>query len=267
MEVISFNENNGLNNYYIVRDVNSRLYVAMHIVNGKFAIYDHEYHDVVSKFSWNPNNGYACAVLRREHLEKFPDLADVFEIDRMLYMHALIKKYCMKQCDEEGVIHHVNGRMRDNRKENLIWVSANQHRALLKPAGKLYKPPVELRGKCPVLPEFCKWINAKKAFRLEGHPACFAAVERGEIKHKYIESLKGNKHGIESKYMDFMQKYEALMGNPFGGQDSYWTYLDQKKALEILYHEIVATARKQAMANLDICASPLERERDTENKS
>lgn len=267
MEVLEFNENNGFNNYYVVRDLDERLYVVMHIVNGKFAIYDHEFHDVVGKFRWNPNNGYACTILRREHLESVPDLEGVFEIDRMVHMHVLIKKYCMNECDEEGVVvHHINGRLRDNRKENLIRLSINQHRALMKPSGvKLYKPPVELRNVAPVLPEFCKWINAKKAFRMEGHPACFAAVERGQQPHKYIESLKGKKHNLVEKYKDFMVKYDALMNEPFGGQNSYWSYLDFKNKLENQFQEIVCCARRVAMANLDISASPSTHEPDIEN--
>lgn len=251
MEVISFNENNGVNNYYVVQAVNGRSYVAMHIVNGKFAVYDYEFHDVISAFVWNPNNGFACTVLRKQHLDTFPDLAAVFEIDRVLYMHALIKQYCLKETGE--VIHHINGRMRDNRKENLIWVSANQHRALYKEVGKLHKPPFELREIAQVLPEFCKWINAKKLFRMEGHPVCFAAVERGELKHKYIESLKG-KQSLQDKFADFMAKYAEIMAKPFGGQRNYGEYVEFKRLLETQWKEIVHCAGRVAIANLDICA-------------
>lgn len=263
MEVISFNEHNGTNNYYIVRDVCNRMYVVMHIVNGKFAIYDFEFHDVIEKFTWNPNNGYACSILRQEHVQMFPEMATMFEVNRIIHMHALIKRYCMK---EEGeVIHHINGRMRDNRGANLIWISQNQQRALIKPVGKLHKPPVEFRDRMPLLPPFCKWINAKKTFRIEGHPACFAAVERGEQKHKYIESLKGNKHSLQSKFEDFVRKYEELMGRPFGGQESYVAYMDLKASLEKAWHEIVCCAREVAMANLDISESPSKHAHDTES--
>lgn len=267
MEVINFNETNGLNNYYILRDADGRDYVAMHIVNGKFAIYDHEFHDVIEKFTWNPNNGYACSILRKEHLELFPDMAVMFQIDKMVYMHSLIKQYCMRQNAGEQVIHHINGRLRDNRKDNLIWLSRNQQRALMKPVGKLYKPPVELRCVTPFLPEFCKWVNAKKAFRIEGHPACYAAVESGEQKHKYVESLKGKKHSLQSKYVDFVKKYDVLMNMPFGGKESYGEYVDFKGVLEETWQGIVHCARQKAMASLDICASLSPRERDTENNS
>lgn len=264
MQVIGFNEQNGTNNYYVVQDEGCRDYVVMHIVNGKFAIYDFEYHDVIKKLIWNPNNGYACSILRKEHIELFPNL-NMFEVGKMVYMHDLIKLYCLKESGGEKVVHHINGRMRDNRKENLVWLSKNEHRALLQPARKLAKPPVEFREVMPQLPRFCKWINAKKTFRIENHPACFAAVERGEQKHKYIESLKGNKHSLQSKFDDFVKKYEELLSRPFGGQESFVKFEELQSSLEKQRHCIVVCAREVAMANLDICESLSQHARDTEN--
>lgn len=254
LEIVGCNECNGNNNYYIVRDVEAdRNYVVMHIVNGKFTVYDYEFHDVITKFErWSPNNGCACSVLKQEHVDALPGMLELgYEVNKMVYMHALIKDYCLKQPkeNEKHVLHHINEKKRDNRRENLIWVSRNQQRALLKKIGKLAKPPVEIRPIMPYLPKFCRWINAKKAFWISDHPANFVAVENKEQKHKYIESMKGKKHTVERKFEDFLEKYSALMAKPFGGQDSYPAYLQFQEHLDYTYREIVLKASGVAIAS------------------
>jgi len=250
LELISYNECNGTNNYYIIKDENDRQYVVMHIIKGKFAIYDYEYHDVVSKFCpYYPNNGYVCSIVRQHHIDQFPDLP--FEVNKMMYMHLLIKLYCIKEpsVNEKHVLHHINERRRDNRRENLIWVSKNQQRALLKKIGKLYKPPVEIRPIMPELPKFCRWINAKKSFWIDSHPACFLAVENKEQKHKYIESLKGKKWTIQQKFEDFQKKYDALMAKPYGGQESFPKYLEFQDILDKSNKELIMLASSTAIKN------------------
>ena len=254
LELVSCNECNGNNNYYVVRDPSAeRDFVAMHVVNGKFALYDYEFHDVISKFErWSPNNGYACSVLKQEHVEALPGILELgYEVNKIIYMHTLIKDYCLKQPkeNEKHVLHHVNEKRRDNRRDNLIWVSRNQQRALLKKIGKLAKPPVEIRPIMPYLPKFCRWINAKKAFWISDHPANFVAVENKEQKHKYIESMKGKKHTVQRKFEDFLEKYNALMANPFGGQESFPAYLRFQEHLEYTYREIVLKASNVAISN------------------
>ncbi len=259
LEVISFNECNGTNNYYIIKDENDRQYVVMHIIKGKFAIYDYEYHDVVSKFCpYYPNNGYACSIVRQHHKDQFPDLP--FEVNKMMYMHLLIKIYCLKEPtdNEKHVLHHINERKRDNRRENLIWLTKNQQRALLKKIGKLYKPPVEIRPIMPELPKFCRWINAKKSFWIDSHPACFLAVENKEQKHKYIESLKGKKWTIQQKFEDFQKKYDALMAKPYGGKESFPKYLEFQEMLEKTNKQLVTLASSIAISNLNLDTKEIE---------
>lgn len=247
MEIIDSNESNGTNNYYIVRDRDDRKYVVMHVVNGKFAVYDYEFHEIVSSFRWSPNNGYACCVLRDHNFERFPDLP--FEVNKICYMHVLIKEYCLKEPkeNEKHVLHHVNERRRDNRKENLVWISRNQQRALLKKIGKLGKPPVEIRPIMPELPKFCRWINAKKAFWISDHPACFLAVENKEQKHKYIESKKGKKHTVMEKFEDFLQKYDAMMSKPYNGHESFYKFLEFQHGMIESYKELTLQASSRAM--------------------
>lgn len=231
-QLVAHNELNGNNNYYIIKDDN-KTYVLMHIVQGKFAIYDYEYHDLILKLGpWHPNNGTACFVLRQHHIDAVPDLP--YEVNKLVYMHLLIKEYCLKEqsTNEKHILHHLNERKRDNRKENLIWITKNQQRALLKKVGKFYKPPVEVRNIMPELPKHCRWINAKKSFWIDSHPACFLAVENKEQKHKYIESMKGKKHTIQVKFADFMEKYNSLMCKPYGGQESYYKFIEFQRALE-----------------------------------
>jgi hypothetical protein len=248
MDLIELNEINGNNNYYIINTENNEKYGVMHIVNGKFAIYDFEYHNIIIKFKWHPNNGYACCLLKDEHFELLPDLP--FEKNKLIYMHLLIQEYCLKieKPDDRHVLHHINERRRDNRKQNMIWVTKNQQRALLKVIGKLAKPPVEIRPIMPYLPKHCKWINAKKSFWIDSHPACFLAVENKEIKHKYIESLKGKKWTIQQKFDDFIKKYEALMNKPYGGKENYYKFLEFKKELEISNKLIVEFVTAKAIA-------------------
>jgi hypothetical protein len=136
-KILDSNESNGNNNYYIVQDENERKYVVMHIINGKYCIYDYEFHDIIKVFgTWYANNGTACCILKPQHIEAIPDLP--FELNKLVYMHILIKEYCLKEPkqNEKHVLHHINERRRDNRRENLIWVSKNQQRALLKKIGK-----------------------------------------------------------------------------------------------------------------------------------
>ena len=250
MEILDSNESNGNNNYYIVKDEDDRKYVCLHVVNGKFAIYDYEHHDIISKWTWSANNGTACSVLKQEHLALYPDLP--YEVNKLIYMHLLIKEYCLKQHKEsdKDVLHHINERRRDNRHENLIWVSKNQQRALLKKIGKLAKPPVEIRPTMPFLPKFCKWINAKKAFWISDHPANFVAVENKTQNHKYIESLKGKKHTIQEKFDDFVKKYEALMSNPFGGQENFYKYLEFQEMLEITNKQLCVLVSSKAIESI-----------------
>jgi hypothetical protein len=255
MEIIDSNESNGINNFYIVKDnLSNRKYVVMHIVNGKFAIYDYEHHDVISKFKWSPNNGYACCLLKQEYIDLLPDITESYEINRLIYMHLLIKEYCLKlpKENEKHILHHINERRRDNRKENMIWISKNQQRALLKKIGKFSKPPVEIRPIMPFLPKHCKWINAKKTFWIDSHPACFLAVEKKEQKHKYIESLKGKKWTIKQKFDDFIKKWEILMQKPYGGQPSFYSYIDFIKHLELSNKDIITLVSAKAMENLII---------------
>ena len=250
-EIIDCNETNGHNNYYIVQDNKmNRKYVVMHIVKGKFAIYDYEYHDVLKKWAWFPCNGAASSMLRQEHLDIFPDLP--YELNKMVYMHLIIKEYCMKNIkdNDKQVLNHINERRRDNRRENMIWVSKNQQRALLKKIGKLAKPPVEIRSQMPLLPKFCKWINAKKAFWIDSHPACFLAVENRQQGHKYIESMKGKKHTVQEKFDDFLKKYETLMAKPFGGQPSFPAYLEYLDMLEKTNKEIVTFVSAKAIKSM-----------------
>lgn len=226
LQVVSKNEDNGLNNYYVIED-GDRKYVAMHVVNGKFALYDYEFHDVISKFTWFPNNGFACTIPREDHKETFPDLP--YELNRQMFMHLLIKEYLLAQNKENDkqVLHHINECKRDNRKENMIWVSKNQQRALLK-KGKLSKAPPEVRHLSLELPRNVRWINAKKEYRIDCHPVNFLMVENKEVKHKYVESLKGKKWTMLQKYEDMLKKYEEMMRKPYGGQESYYKYLEHK---------------------------------------
>ena len=248
--IVDSNEANGNNFYYIIEDTEvNRKYVVMHVVKGKFAIYDYEHHDVISKFTWQPCNGMAVCMLREQHLALFPDMP--YQVNRLIYMHLVIKDYCMKEPKntDKHVLHHINERCRDNRRENMIWIHRNCHRALLKKIGKCWKPPVECREKMPFLPKFCRWINAKKLFRCENHPANFIAVENKQEKHKYIESLKGKKHTLQAKFEDFVQKYEALMNKPFGGQESYYKYEEFKESLEKTNKALCVIASTKAMEN------------------
>jgi hypothetical protein len=109
----------------------------------------------------------------------------------------------------------------------------------------------------PFLPKHCKWINAKKSFWIDSHPACFLAVENKEIKHKYIESLKGKKWTIQQKFDDFLKKYETLMSKPYGGKENYCKFLEFKNSLEISNKLIVEFVTAKAIA---CCV-----EADTEN--
>lgn len=203
-------------------------YVCVHIINEKYAIYDYEVHNVISLFDWFPNNGYACSMLREEHLAQLPDFP--YEVNKMIYMHSVIKEYCFNHTKTNEVIHHINEKRRDNRIENLIYISKNSQRALLKKIGKLNKPPSCLREHMPVLPKFCKWINAKRCFRIDSHPACFFAVENKEQKHKYIESLKG-KQTLHEKLEDIIVKYDLLLSKPFYGFESFIKYEEFKNTM------------------------------------
>lgn len=278
LDIASYNECNGNNNYYIINDISAeRAYVVMHIVNGKFTVYDHEFHEVISKFErWSPNNGYACSVLKQEHVDSLPGILELgYELNKIIYMHTLIKDYCLKQPkdNEKHVLHHINERRRDNRRENLLWVSRNQQRALLKKIGKLGKPPVEIRPIMPYLPKFCRWINAKKAFWISDHPANFLAVENKEQKHKYIESMKGKKHTVQQKFEDFIKKYNDLMAKPYGNQESFPAYLQFQDHLEFTYHQLVFKASSVAISNslgtnnkIKLEAADLEEEEEEEDE-
>jgi len=228
--VVAKNEDNGLNNFYVIAD-GEKKYVAMHIVNGKFALYDFEYHDIISKFSWFPNNGYSCTILRQEHLNMFPDLP--FEVNRQMMMHLLIKEYILGEvkANDKQVLHHINECKRDNRIANMVWVSKNQQRALLK-KGKLNKAPPEVRHLATELPRNVRWINAKKEYRIDSHPVNFLMVENKEVKHKYVESLKGKKWTMLQKYEDMLKKYEVMMTTkPYGGHDNYYKFLEHKEKM------------------------------------
>jgi len=244
LQLIESNTDEKNNNYFVVAVSGAgeadKKYVLMHIIKGKYAIYDYEFHDIIKCFKWQPNNGYACCLLKDIHFEKLPDLP--FQKNKLVYMHILIQEYCLKikspVPSERYVLHHINERMRDNRKENMIWVSNNQHRALMIKIGKLYKPPAELREQMSELPPFCRWINAKKLFRIDSHPACFLAVEKNEAVHKYIDSLKSKKYTIQQKFNDFIIKWSDLMAKPYGGQDSFPKYLEFKTMMENSYKEL-----------------------------
>ena len=249
IQLIESNIDNLSNNYFVVtvgseaigsEAAVGRSYVLLHIIKGKYAIYDYEFHDVVKCFKWQANNGYACCLLKDEHFEKLPDLP--FQKNKLVYMHTLIQEYCLKipspVPSERYVLHHINERCRDNRKENMIWVSNNQHRALMIKVGKLYKPPSEIRVQMPELPPFCRWINAKKLFRIDSHPACFLAVEKNESVHKYIDSLKSKKYTIQEKFNDFIKKWYDLIDKPYGGHASFPKYLEFKTMMENSYKEL-----------------------------
>jgi hypothetical protein len=90
----------------------------------------------------------------------------------------------------------------------------------------------------PELPPFCRWINAKKLFRIDSHPACFLAVEKNEAVHKYIDSLKSKKYTIQEKFNDFIKKWYDLIDKPYGGQASFPKYLEFKTMLENSYKEL-----------------------------
>lgn len=244
-ELLDKCDNNDINSYYVIQDnVKDMAYVAMHIINGKFAIYDHRFHWIISRFKWYPNNGYACTVLKKEHLDEFPDLP--FEVNKQMMMHMLIKVYLLKEPkiinnkhDEfRTVFHHINDRRRDNRVENLMWIGRYEQISILK-KGKLYKPPVEVRHLCPELPKYCKWINAKRCYRIDEHPVIFVMVREKKSKHKYIESKKGKKHTPLEKFRDVMAKHSMLQNSPYYDNPTYIGFLEKMNRLETENREIV----------------------------
>jgi hypothetical protein len=235
MNLIEYNESNGTNDYYVVDK-----YVVMHIVKGKFAIYDYEFHAKVLDFCpFYPNDGYACMMIKQKHLDLYPEMN--LQLNTLLYMHVLLMNLDGRSETNETdkIIHHINERRRDNRRENMIWMSKNVSIALCKKFGKANKPPMETRHICAELPPFCHWINAKKAFWIDCHPACFLAVNNREQKHKYIESIRGKKWTVEQKLTDILSKYDKLLMKPFGNQSSFHNYMNLLNTLATSHNDII----------------------------
>lgn len=239
-EIVEICETNGLNNYYILLDtIKNSKYVVMHIVNGKFAIYDYIYHNIIKEFKWYPNNGNACTILEQIHIDKYPDLLKLFELKTQLMMHVLIKVYLLKEPkiitnkhdDFRIVLHHINGKCRDNRVENLMWIGKYEQLSIFK-TGKLNKTPIEVRYLSEELPKYVKWINAKRCYRIDEHPVIYVMVKNKEIKHKYICSLIGKKSTALQKYNDVMKKYKVLQQTPYYDNDTYQSFLDKMNRLE-----------------------------------
>jgi hypothetical protein len=271
IEILESYENTDINDYYIVIDKNTnRKYVVMHIINGKYSIYDHEYHPIISLFKWYPNNGYACSILRTEHLEKINDLPYTeegvhkslkirermhlppFELNRQIFMHILIKAYILKEPkfienkhDEfRTVFHHINGWNRDNRIENIMWIGRYEQLSIFK-IGKLFKPPVEVRHLSMELPKYVKWINAKRCYRIDEHPVIFRMVKEGTSKHKYITSHIGKKTTPLQKYTDVMEKYEKLQNSPYYHFPTYINFLETMEKLKEENKEILECIYRQ----------------------
>jgi hypothetical protein len=256
LEIIDSDE--GYNEYYILNDkFTNRKYVAMHIVNGKFAFYNHEFHDIIKIFKWYPNNGYASSILRQEHIDQIPDLPlendpgrkktfktemiSPFALNRQIYMHLLIKIYILgepkillnKHDEFRTVFHHINGWNRDNRIDNMMWIGRYEQISIFKVFGKLFKPPVEVRHLSMYLPKYVKWINAKRCYRIDEHPVIFTLVKSGESKHKYWSSLIGKKTTPIEKYLDVMQKYEQLQNTPYYQFPTYVAFLEKMEQLKL----------------------------------
>jgi hypothetical protein len=275
MELIQTESNltNNINDYYVVQDkLTNRKYVVMHIINGKFAIYDYDFHDVIKIFKWYPNNGYACSILKQEHVDQLENLPAApagtkksikrrerkallqkegkdpfpFEINRPIFMHLLIKVYILnepqvinnKHDEFRTVFHHINGWKRDNRIENIMWIGRFEQISIFKVFGKLYKPPPEVRYLNMYLPKYVQWINAKRCYRINEHPVIFQMVRLGTSKHKYIESKKGKKHTAYEKYIDVMEKYEMLQNSPYYTYPSYINFLETMEYLKLDYKTI-----------------------------
>lgn len=213
-------------------------YVALEICNQKFAIYDYEFHWFISKFKWYPMNGYATMKIKQEVLNEFPDLP--FELNQNISMDNIIKTYLLKQPkiinnkhDEfRIVLHHCNNKLRDNRTKNIMWFGKYEQKSI-QSIQKIYKPPIEVRHLSMFLPKYCKWINAKKCYRIDEHPSIFYMIKTGDSKHKYIESLKGKKHTPLQKYIDVMEKYEMLEHRPFYDCNSYIDFIQKMNRLNI----------------------------------
>jgi hypothetical protein len=76
------------------------------LTQGKNAIVDDEDLEIVAKYKWHYNNGYACRrIHKRISFKKYKG--------EYVYMHRLLAKA------KTGVVDHINGNRLDNRKSNL----------------------------------------------------------------------------------------------------------------------------------------------------
>ena len=226
-------------NDYLIKDLlTEKEYVAIHIINGKFSIYDYKHHDIISLFKWYPNNGYACAILKEEHLIKLPDILGVFELNKQIHMHLLIKVYILKEPkiinnkhdDFRTVFHHINGWCRDNRESNIMWIGRYEQVSILK-TGKLNRSPYLDKE----LPKYVKWINAKKCYRIDEHPV----IIKSSTPHKYIESKKGVRYSESEKYFDVIEKYNVLQNTGYYNYETYNLFLETIEKLKNENNEIM----------------------------
>lgn len=246
-----------INAHFIIQYKDAK-FVAMHIVKEKWGIYDHQYHDVVKQFAWKSNNGYFVTRITHDNKTLFPNLPynilQEVRLDRLI-MEYLENQPCPKTLDSKKktanyVIEHINNMSRDNRLENLRWITVRHYDDVRHPKFYWKKVPKQLKDMgITTYPKYIKWLDKHNAFVIDDHPLKLLDHEHDRRNNIRIFSSKAKAVTPYDKLCEIQNMLADLNKREYMGYTSFDEFCEYQNVLLEDYNDMIGNIKSYLINN------------------
>lgn len=188
-------------------------YVIM-MVNDTKVVYDYQYHEVLSAFTWFTTNNYVSCKFDAASLIRLPDLRNVYPTQPGAYMHDFIMRYCMRSVPpaaDKNTVDHINWNIYDQRDVNFRWANMSEQNSNRDTRGDKKPPPeVLVEAGIAALPKHVRFDQSEQKFIIESHPQLRRERDQGIRRKACISGSKAKRLTLQQKYDDIIAKLANL---------------------------------------------------------